>query len=40
MNRVKLLALQALVMVVFLGLWHLVTTTSLFGEKFERMIDR
>ena len=32
MNRAKLLALQALVMVVFLGIWHLVTTTSLFGE--------
>ncbi|KPH82935.1 ABC transporter permease [Bosea vaviloviae] len=32
MNRVKLLALQALVMVVFLGVWHLITTTSLFGE--------
>jgi len=32
MNRVKLLALQILVMIVFLGIWHVVSTTSLFGE--------
>jgi len=32
MNRVKLLALQALVMVVALAIWHLVTTTGLFGD--------
>lgn len=32
MNRVKLLFLQILVMVVFLALWHVVTTTSLFGD--------
>ena len=32
MSRVKLLALQILVMIVFLGIWHVVSTTSLFGE--------
>ena len=32
MKRAKLLILQALVMVVFLAVWHLVTTTSLFGD--------
>ncbi|MGX1785535.1 ABC transporter permease [Bosea sp. NPDC055332] len=32
MNRIKLLSLQILVMVVFLGIWHVVTTTSLFGD--------
>lgn len=32
MSRVKLLALQALVMVVALAIWHIVTTTSLFGD--------
>ena len=32
MNRVKLLSLQILVMIVFLGIWHIVSTTTLFGE--------
>ena len=32
MNRIKLLSLQILVMVVFLAIWHVVTTTSLFGD--------
>ena len=32
MNRVKLLSLQILVMIVFLTIWHIVTTTSLFGD--------
>lgn len=32
MKRTKLLVLQALVMVVFLAVWHLATTTSLFGD--------
>ncbi len=32
MKRIKLLSLQILVMLVFLAIWHVVTTTSLFGE--------
>ena len=32
MNRVKLLLLQIMVMVVFLAIWHVVSTTSLFGD--------
>lgn len=32
MNRVKLLFLQVLVLIVFLAIWHVVTTTSLFGD--------
>lgn len=32
MNRIKLFVLQILVMIVFLGIWHVVSTTSLFGE--------
>ena len=32
MNRLKLLGLQLLVMLVFLAIWHVVTTTSLFGD--------
>ena len=32
MRRLKLLSLQILVMLVFLGVWHVVTTTSLFGD--------
>ncbi|RYE32277.1 MAG: ABC transporter permease [Hyphomicrobiales bacterium] len=32
MRRMKLLSLQILVMLVFLGVWHIVTTTSLFGD--------
>ena len=32
MSRIKLLALQILVMIVFLAIWHVVTTTSLFGD--------
>lgn len=32
MKRVKLLSLQVLVMVAFLAIWHVATTTSLFGD--------
>lgn len=32
MKRVKLLSLQVLVMLAFLLIWHVVTTTSLFGD--------
>ncbi len=32
MKRLKLIALQVLVMVAFLLFWHVATTTSLFGE--------
>ncbi|MBD3845883.1 NitT/TauT family transport system permease protein [Bosea sp. OAE752] len=32
MKRMKLLSLQILVMVVFLAVWHVMTTTSLFGD--------
>ena len=32
MKRMKLLSLQILVMLVFLAIWHVVTTTSLFGD--------
>ena len=32
MRRVKLLSLQILVMLAFLLAWHVVTTTSLFGD--------
>ena len=33
MKRMKLLSLQILVMVVFLLIWHVATTTSLFGTS-------
>ena len=32
MKRLKLLSLQILVMIVFLAVWHVMTTTSLFGD--------
>lgn len=32
MNRLKLLALQVLVMIICLGIWHVVTVYPLFGE--------
>ena len=32
MKRVKLISLQILVMLAFLLVWHVVTTTSLFGD--------
>lgn len=32
MNRAKLLFLQVMVMVAFLAIWHVVSTTSLFGD--------
>ena len=32
MKRMKLISLQILVMLVFLAIWHAVTTTSLFGD--------
>jgi NitT/TauT family transport system permease protein len=32
MKRIKLLGLQVLVMLAFLAVWHVVTTTSLFGD--------
>ena len=32
MKRMKLISLQILVMLVFLLVWHVVTTTSLFGD--------
>ena len=32
MKRIRLLALQVLVMLVFLAVWHVATTTSLFGD--------
>lgn len=32
MNRLKLLFLQVLVLIVFLAIWHVVSTTSLFGD--------
>jgi NitT/TauT family transport system permease protein len=31
-KRLKLLSLQILVMIVFLAVWHVMTTTSLFGD--------
>jgi NitT/TauT family transport system permease protein len=32
MRQLKLLLLQILVMIVFLAIWHVTTTTSLFGD--------